>query len=34
MKHISIEKIPIVALNFSFRGRLSEDNEIAALPPI
>jgi hypothetical protein len=34
MKDISIDKIPVIALDFSFRPRLSKDSEIAALPPI
>jgi hypothetical protein len=34
MKYISIDKILIVALNVSFRARLSEDNDLAALLPI
>jgi hypothetical protein len=34
MENISIDKIPVVALTFFFRPRLSEDNDLGALLPI
>jgi hypothetical protein len=34
MENISIDKIPVVALNFLSGPRLSEDNELGALLPI
>jgi hypothetical protein len=34
MKDVSIDKIPVIALDFFLGPRLSKDSEIAALPPI